>query len=242
MHAVWDRLKEQASTSGLTAFTLTGAVAGFLAFSDRLTTNGDTTFYAAVYNNEWEVGLGTRTSSTVLARTAVIASSNGDAAVNFTAAPVVYSTTPGPTVSALLRAPAFRAYQSSSQALASGTLTAINFQTENYDTHNAFASNQFTVPTGFPGLYHFKGSISENGFGNGLGGGATVTLYQNGTAVARGTQPFATTSIYLITVDDDVVCAVGDVLEIKANANNSISLAASSVATYFSGHYIRGMP
>ena len=77
-----DRVKETTTTAGTGDLTLGGAVNGFLAFSTRLST-GDLTFYAVSLGTQWEVGIGTLTSATNLQRTTVLASSNGDAAVNF---------------------------------------------------------------------------------------------------------------------------------------------------------------
>lgn len=92
-HKLGDRVKELSSTSGLTAFTLSGAVSGFATFASVLTADGDTTWYCAVNGTEWEVGLGTRTSATALARTTLLASSTGSA-VNFSAPPTVFCTYP----------------------------------------------------------------------------------------------------------------------------------------------------
>jgi hypothetical protein len=81
-----DRVKERTTTTGTGTVTLTGAATGFQSFS--AIGNANTTYYAIVSQTgtEWEVGLGTYTSSgTTLARTTVIASSNGGSAVNFSA-------------------------------------------------------------------------------------------------------------------------------------------------------------
>lgn len=86
-HIVADRIKETTTTTGTGNVTLAGAAAGYMAFSGRCA-NNDTVFYAIAHQtaNEWEVGLGTYVSATpALARTAVIASSNGDAAVALSA-------------------------------------------------------------------------------------------------------------------------------------------------------------
>lgn len=80
-----DRVKETTTTTGTGAYTLAGAVGGFQAFSAW--GNGNTGYYAVSDGAaDWEVGLGTYTASgTTLARTAVLASSNGGAAVNWSA-------------------------------------------------------------------------------------------------------------------------------------------------------------
>jgi hypothetical protein len=93
-HKIGNMIKEQASSTGTGAFALSGAVAGFNTFASKLTADGDTTWYSARNGNEWEIGLGTRTSASVLARTTVVESSNSNALVNFSAAPVVFCTVP----------------------------------------------------------------------------------------------------------------------------------------------------
>lgn len=80
-----DRVKEPTTTTGTGSLTLGGAESGFESFSVAVG-NGNTTYYAIVHRTaaEWEVGIGT-VSAGALARTTVIASSNGNAAVNFSA-------------------------------------------------------------------------------------------------------------------------------------------------------------
>jgi len=81
---VKDRVQESSTTTGTGAFTLGGAVTGFQSFS--VIGNGNTTYYAIVGGSEWEVGLGTYTSSgTTLSRDTVLESSNGGSLVNFSA-------------------------------------------------------------------------------------------------------------------------------------------------------------
>jgi hypothetical protein len=81
-----DRVKETSTTTGTGTFTLAGASTGYQSFS--VIGNGNTTYYAIYLQggSEWEVGIGTYTSSgTTLARTTVLASSNSGSAVNFSA-------------------------------------------------------------------------------------------------------------------------------------------------------------
>jgi hypothetical protein len=73
---VKDRVQETSTTTGTGTITLAGAVSGFQSFS--AIGNGNTTYYAIVGGTEWEVGLGTYTSSgTTLSRDTVLASSTG---------------------------------------------------------------------------------------------------------------------------------------------------------------------
>jgi hypothetical protein len=73
-----DRVKETTTTAGTGTITLDGAVTGFQTFA--VIGNGETTYYciAGQGSNEWEVGIGTYTSSgTTLSRDTVLASSAG---------------------------------------------------------------------------------------------------------------------------------------------------------------------
>ena len=81
-----DRVKETTTTTGTGTVTLLGAATGFQSFA--VVGNANTTFYAIVgqTGTEWEVGIGTYTTSgTTLARTTVLSSSNSNSAVNFSA-------------------------------------------------------------------------------------------------------------------------------------------------------------
>lgn len=81
-----DRVKETSTTAGTGTFTLAGAVTGFQSFS--AVGNGNSTFYciASQSLSEWEVGVGTYTSSgTTLSRDTVLSSSSGGSKVSFSA-------------------------------------------------------------------------------------------------------------------------------------------------------------
>jgi hypothetical protein len=81
-----DRIQETTTTTGTGTVTLLGAVQGFQSFS--AVGNANTTYYtiAGQGTSEWEVGLGTYTSSgTTLSRTTVLGSSNAGSLVNFSA-------------------------------------------------------------------------------------------------------------------------------------------------------------
>lgn len=82
---VADRVKETTTTTGTGAYSLAGAETSFQAFGTVLS-NSDTTYYAITDGTNWEVGIGTYTSSTnTLARTTILKSSNSNSAVNWSA-------------------------------------------------------------------------------------------------------------------------------------------------------------
>jgi hypothetical protein len=73
-----NRVKETTTTAGTGTVTLLGASTGFQSFA--VIGNANTTYYSIVgqTGNQWEVGIGTYTSSgTTLARTTVLSNSSG---------------------------------------------------------------------------------------------------------------------------------------------------------------------
>ena len=81
-----DRVRETTTTTGNGTITLAGAVVGFQSFA--IIGNGNNTYYtiAGQGTSEWEVGIGTYTSSgTTLSRDTVLSSSNAGSLVTFSA-------------------------------------------------------------------------------------------------------------------------------------------------------------
>jgi len=81
-----DRVKETTTVTGTGAATLLGAATGFQSFA--VVGNTNTTYYtiAGQTGSEWEVGIGTySTTGPTLTRTTILASSNSGSAVNFSA-------------------------------------------------------------------------------------------------------------------------------------------------------------
>jgi hypothetical protein len=80
---VADRVQETTSTTSTSSYVLLGAANGYQSFGAVLA-NGDTTYYAITNDTDWEVGIGTySTTGPTLARTTILASSNGGSAVNW---------------------------------------------------------------------------------------------------------------------------------------------------------------
>lgn len=81
---VADRVKETTTSTGTGTITLAGAAVGFQSFA--AVGNGNSTYYtiADQTGSNWEVGIGTYTSSgTTLSRDTVLASSNSGSLVPF---------------------------------------------------------------------------------------------------------------------------------------------------------------
>ena len=83
---LFDRVKETSTTTGTGTVVLNGASAGYQSFA--VVGNTNTTYYtiAGQTTSEWEVGIGTYYAANVsLARTTILASSNANTAVTFSA-------------------------------------------------------------------------------------------------------------------------------------------------------------
>jgi hypothetical protein len=150
---VKDRVQETSTTTGTGTFTLAGAVTGFQSFS--AIGNANTTYYAIVLGSEWEVGLGTYTSSgTLLSRDTVLESSNSGSLVNFSAG----------TKNVFVTYPAEEAvYQD-----VNGDAYAPQFAASNgLNVNNGTIGTSYTFPTGYNSVE--AGDIT-------LSGGVTVTV------------------------------------------------------------------
>ena len=86
---VADRVWETTSTSGTGTLTLSGAVSGYQTFA--IIGNGNTTYYTITNGTDWEVGIGTYTSSgTTLSRDTVLSSSSGGSKITVTPGSFVF--------------------------------------------------------------------------------------------------------------------------------------------------------
>ena len=89
----YDRVQETGTANTTVSFTLTGAITGYQSFS--VVGNGNTTYYGATDGTNWEVGLGTySTTGPTLTRTTIYASSNAGSAVTFSGTVSIFLTYP----------------------------------------------------------------------------------------------------------------------------------------------------
>ena len=156
---VKDRIKETTTTTSTGTVTLAGAEAGFQAFS--VVGDANTTYYAIVSGNNWEVGLGTYTlSGTTLSRDTVLESSNSGSKITLAGTSDVFCTYP-----------AEKAVVQDS----SNNATAPQFSATNgiYANKNEIATN-YTFAANYNGMS--AGTIT-------VAGGVTVTIPSGSTWV-----------------------------------------------------------
>lgn len=79
-----DRVKETTTTTGTGIITLLGAISVHQSFNDGIGVGGQCR-YCIAGNVDWEVGTGILVTSTTLSRDTILASSNNNALVDFTA-------------------------------------------------------------------------------------------------------------------------------------------------------------
>jgi len=184
-----DRVKETSTTAGTGTLTLAGAVSGFQSFA--VIGNGNTTYYSIAdsITGDWEVGVGTYTSSgTTLSRTTVLSSSNGGSLVNFAAnAKDVFVTYPSSRSAYQNEAgtqvvqTAFGAITATSAALTTGTITTA--PVNNTDIVNKQYADAIASGIHFHEAVNLAttAALPANTYNNGTSGvGATLTGNANG--------------------------------------------------------------
>ena len=130
------------------------------------------------------------------------------------------------------------ANKTNDQTISSGTSTKVEFNTEEFDSDSAFASDRFTVPSGQAGKYffytvcHFTGA-SDQAYN-------IVEFFKNGSVAARSVNRFAGTSSLSESLSLIFDLSVGDYMEVyvKQNSGSSKTLRgeASERKTYFIGY------
>jgi len=101
---------------------------------------------------------------------------------------------------------------SSNQAISSSTETQVVFDTEQIDTASAFASNQFTVPSGQAGKYFIGATIiADTDTDNSL---QRVNIRSGSTTIAYGNFRLSGTDDNTMSVQTIVDLSVGDVIKV----------------------------
>lgn len=132
--------------------------------------------------------------------------------------------------------PAFSAYPSSNQTLATATFTKIALQTEEFDTANAFDSTtNYRFQPAVPGYYVFYAGAALLTTPAGM----ILSIYKNGSEYKRvcnfiqlnGNGAYGSCEVYLNGSTDYV--------ELYAYISTGQALVGTSIYTYFQGAMVR---
>jgi len=147
----------------------------------------------------------------------------------------------GVTQTIAVNTPAFLAYQSSGQSIANNTGTTVNFQTELFDTNNAFASNTFTVPSGEDGKYLLYIGVSKDNFNAETRFQATLQLNGSSTLLQCESGSFSSFGSVNGTITANLSAGNTIKLLIYHNSGSTEFLRAGLGITYFGAHKLIGV-
>jgi len=140
--------------------------------------------------------------------------------------------------------PAFMVRLASNFTLTDQSTVKVNFDTEDFDTDSAFASNKFTVPTGKGGKYFISAQLGVSASGS-VVHRSDVYIYVNGSKVASSTGFDSNNTQYAVfaNIALSLDLSAGDYVEIY-NYNDVSSgtpvARASDKQSYFTGYRIIG--
>ena len=133
-----DRVQQSGTANTTVSFTLSGSVTGFQSFA--VIGDANTTYYTATdTSGNWEVGIGTySTSGPTLTRTTILSSSNSGSAVTFSGTVNVFVTYPSSTSVSTATANTF----TDSQVVQAATATAEVVRVRGIDTNTSASAVQ----------------------------------------------------------------------------------------------------
>jgi hypothetical protein len=146
------------------------------------------------------------------------------------------------TPSSLANTPAFSVSKSSNQSVPNATSTKITWESENWDTDNAFASSTFTVPTGKGGKYNLSACVRIE-YGNGSGEYGAIDVYKNGSQYRSALKAVSGNAVQAqsLPISIDMDLSAGDTVEIYVYHNKGTSQDAFAGAnTFWMMHKIIG--
>jgi len=123
--------------------------------------------------------------------------------------------------------PAFSAYTSASYDIASTSYVKALFQTESFDTDNAYntSTSTFTVPANMGGAYQLNAQISVDDINDGTY--ASIILYIDGAESTNHRQAFVWSS----GSDKIVTAGINNVIELTAGQTVNIYVYHNSTGT-----------
>jgi hypothetical protein len=228
-----DRVQETTATTGTGTVVLAGAVTGYQSFA--VVGNNNLTYYtiADQAGPNWEVGIGTYyLSNTSLARTTVLASSNANAAVNFTAGnKSVFVTYPAEKAiySDNNNLTTITNFASGNVNITGGTISSTNVTVSGLGTMSTQNANSVTI-TG--------GTISGTGITSGnvtISGGTIDGTIIGGTTPANATVLNLTAANGVYAKTTFTATYTDGIVVDYATGNGRISVGTADGLTFYNG-------
>ena len=149
--------------------------------------------------------------------------------------------------------PSFSVYLSANQSINSDSHTKVTFDSEYWDTDNAFASNKFTVPSGEGGKYAIAASLGWRQWNTSAGSVTAdkriqIQIRINGSGVnVRGLLQTNNTSTeggqnnISVSTAGTIELSAGDYIEVYATHTTGHSAELYYQYTWFTGHKLIGV-
>ena len=137
--------------------------------------------------------------------------------------------------------PAFRAYQSSNQTIATSTEVTIVYNSETFDTDSCFNTTNYRFTPNLAGYYHVYSTLTWNPTNNvGSGWDAIQVLRKNGSEVSRHAI-FLDAQDWLSSQLEDLVYLDGssDYIDAYAWHNRGGDEGTVHTRTFISAHWVR---
>ena len=142
---------------------------------------------------------------------------------------------------AITNTPAFFVKLSSNQSIGNNSNTKITFDSEVFDTDNAFASNKFTVPSGKGGKYYIAYGLNCSGLDDGES--IQASIFKNGSTVNYGfAGQFSPASNQEIKFTSSAVLdlSAADYIELYVQHFEGAAMDLNASNTFLTGYRIIG--
>jgi len=133
--------------------------------------------------------------------------------------------------------PNFFVYLSGDQTISDQTLTKVTWDTEDFDSDSAFASNKFTVPSGAGGVYNFAVYYHTSGANRYM----FCKVYKNGVLFAQNTgfddndDATGQTTSLSILMSLSATDYIETYIYTDTSGGGTVALKAADRASFFSG-------